>query len=251
MLKTAVITGASSGLGEAFCLTLLDNGWRVYGASRRSPAPILQQHTHFSWIRCDVTDLQQQQSLEQQIVEPTIDLLVNNAGIAFRNKTSEWQQQAYEKMFATNYIAPITLLNLFAPRLTNGMNIPIVSDSSHIGWPEFSLYGASKAALFNHMRSFAAERPDITTYLLHPDAVNTSMTDAVLEDAPREREHYMRCSQVANVLLQLAEGVLTLPSGASIFLHNNWEAEDMSLLMANTYCYNTDTQMLTPFRHAV
>lgn len=243
-MKTAIITGTSSGLGEAFAKTLLDLGWKVYGISRRENVELVN-HSNFRQLLIDLAKPIDFSLLTKEIGEKKIDLLVNNAGFAQLHPAKDWDQDLYEKMFAVHYIAPLQLLNYFAQKLENGMVISTLSSATHIGWDELAYYGASKAALWLHMKSFSRGNPSITCINLHPCTVTTELTDNLGDYFDEEeREKFMSAKDITTIFLQLVTGVLSVNSGSSIFIHNDWEKLEMSDFGIDTYFYNTETESL-------
>jgi len=107
-MKTAIVTGASSGIGLAITGLLLQNGWKVYGLSRTQPD---LPANSFIWIECD---LRQPDSIDhaiQTITEPTIDLVVSNAGVSLKELATDATVDSYEAMFSVNVLAPMLLIS--------------------------------------------------------------------------------------------------------------------------------------------
>jgi len=243
-MKVAIITGTSSGLGKAFAQTLLDLGWKVYGISRRE-TPELMVHNNFRQLTMDLARPLDKQLLSREIIEKKIDLLVNNAGSCIQQAASNWDEKNYQVMFSVHYTRPVELISMLHTKLSNGMIISTLSDSTHIGWEGYSLYCASKAALLLHMKTFAIENPKIQVYNIHPFGVDTPIIDALESDIVAIRKNLMKTKDVTTVFIELVTGVLSLPSAASIFLHNEWEIEDVKEISAGMYTYNVDTEALT------
>lgn len=242
-MKTAIITGTSSGIGEDFARRLLELGWKVYGISRRENKELVS-HKNFRQILLDLSKPLDKKLLSSTVGEPHIDLVVNNAGMVIMQDASIWDEKNYQEIFSVHYVRPIELLSMFANKLDQGMVISVLSDCALIGWPKFGLYGASKAALLRHMESFAQENPQINVINLHPSGIDTPLINDVGPEMIAERDELMKTTQVTTVFLQLATRVISLPSGASIVIHNEWEAEEMQELGKNMYIYNVDTEVL-------
>lgn len=182
--------------------------------------------------------------VRETIGEKKLDLLVNNAGMVNMQLTTEWNQKDYEEMFSVHYAQPIELLNLFHERLDGGMVISTLSDSTHVGWPRFGLYGASKVALWLHMKTYATEYPGITVYNLHPSGIDTPIIDHVDPETMAERAEFMSVKDITTVFVQLVTGALVVNSGSSIVLHNDWQEEEMHEIGKDMYIYNVDTESL-------
>ena len=242
-MKTAVITGTSSGLGEAFALYLLQQEWKVYGISRRTNQN-LTKYQNFVQIELDLSKSFGVEKLITTIKESALDLLVNNAGMCLMQPSEEWNDQTYGTMFGVHYVAPVRLLAALCTKLKNGQVVTILSDATNLAWPGFGLYGASKAALMQHMRSFAIEHPEINVINIHPESVDTPMTDTLGEEAISERYNYMKIKDISTVFGQIIAGALKIPSGSSVFLYNDWQKGDISLLNKEIYLYNVDTESM-------
>ena len=100
-MKIAIITGVSSGIGQEVAQRLLEIGWKVYGLSRRDPGI---QNDAFVWIECDLAQADAIYKSLQSVIEPSIDLLVSNAGVAFEEPATAANKDSYEKMFIVNVL---------------------------------------------------------------------------------------------------------------------------------------------------
>lgn len=242
-MKTAIITGTSSGIGEDFARQLLELGWKVYGISRRENKELVA-HKNFRQLLIDLSKPLDKRLLTNAVGEAHIDLLVNNAGMVIMQNANVWDEANYQQIFSVHYVRPIELLSTFANKLNQGMVISVLSDCALIGWPKFGLYGASKAALLRHMESFAQENPQISVLNLHPSGIDTPLINDVGPEMIAERDELMKPTQITTVFLQMVTGVISLPSGASIVLHNDWEEDEMNELGKNMYIYNVDSESL-------
>lgn len=242
-MKTAIITGTSSGIGEDFARQLLELGWKVYGISRRENKELVA-HKNFRQLLIDLSKPLDKRLLTNAVGEAHIDLLVNNAGMVIMQDANVWDEANYQQIFSVHYARPMELVCHLSQKLNGGMVISTLTDSTHIGWLRYGLYGAPKAALWLHMKSFATENPEITVYNLHPSGVDTPIIEAVGPEAVAERDEFMKTTDITTVFLQLVTGAMQVPSGASIFLHNEWEAEEMQELGKDMFIYNVETEVL-------
>ncbi len=155
--KTALITGASDGIGAAFTKLLLKNGWKVIGIGRDSnKLKALSKKTlpdeYFKYFSCDVQDYKKLKILAKKVEVP--DLLFLNAGIYSPVNASEINLDLYQKHININYLGVLNSYEAFLPGLINKQNGHIIIMSSLSGWiglPKAAAYGPTKAAL----RSFA------------------------------------------------------------------------------------------------
>jgi NAD(P)-dependent dehydrogenase (short-subunit alcohol dehydrogenase family) len=215
-MPTAIITGASRGLGLALAHALADRGWRLVvdardGAALEAAAAQLRHRTEVVAIPGDVTDSWHRHALIEEA--GAIDLLVNNAsdlGPSPLPALTAYPLDELERVFRTNAIAPLALVQLAAPQLVEGARIVNVSSDAAVeayeGWGG---YGASKAALEQLTAVLAQERPDLRVYAVDPGDMRTRMH----QDAFPGEDISDRPPPEASVpgLLALIEG--DLPSG--------------------------------------
>ncbi len=170
-LRTAVITGASRGLGLASAAHLYGQGWRVVAAVRSpdSASAALRGETgagaddpRLLTIRLDITQqdsiLAAAAEIERAVGAP--DALVHNAGIAASGCVEEMPPQVWQQMFATNLFGPVALTKALLPamRLRGSGRIVVVSSVGGArGMPSISAYSASKGAVERWGEALAEE----------------------------------------------------------------------------------------------
>ncbi|MGH3126955.1 MAG: SDR family NAD(P)-dependent oxidoreductase [Gaiellaceae bacterium] len=168
--RTAVITGASSGIGEATARELVKRGWHCVLLARR--ADELQRiagEIGAEWEVCDVSDRPQVDEVAARVLErhPAIDLLVNNAGIPARGSFLDIDPELIERVIAVNYLGGIWCLRAFVPGLRAARDAHVVNLVSVAGTVAFApagAYAASKHAQLAFSRSTAA--------LLRPEGIH-------------------------------------------------------------------------------
>jgi NAD(P)-dependent dehydrogenase (short-subunit alcohol dehydrogenase family) len=168
-VPTAVVTGASSGIGAALCRELRALGWHVVGLSR-SAAPDADEHE-----ACDVSDRSAVEAVAARVLErhPRIDLLVNNAGIAGRQSFLEAEPELIEQLVNTNYLGSVWCLRAFLPGLGEGSHV--VNVTSVAGLVAVGPYSASKHAQLAFSRSLAYELAarGVSVHTINPGFVET------------------------------------------------------------------------------
>jgi NAD(P)-dependent dehydrogenase (short-subunit alcohol dehydrogenase family) len=168
-VRTAVVTGASSGIGAALCRELRARGWRIVGLSR-SAAPDADEHE-----ACDISDRAAVEAVAARVLErhPRIDLLVNNAGIAGRQSFLEADPELIERLVDTNYLGSVWCLRAFLPGLGEGSHV--VNVTSVAGLVAVGPYSASKHAQVAFSRSVAYELAPrgISVHTVNPGFVET------------------------------------------------------------------------------
>ncbi|KAF0865822.1 SDR family NAD(P)-dependent oxidoreductase [Pseudomonas sp. LD120] len=153
-MKTAFVTGASAGFGQAICRRLITEGYRVIGGARRmDKLQRLEQELgeNFIALELDVTDKASLERAVEQIHEASlaIDLLVNNAGLALGiERAQQSSAENWERMIATNITGLALITQRVLPRMVeanSGLIVNIGSIAGTYPYPGGNVYGASKA----------------------------------------------------------------------------------------------------------
>jgi NAD(P)-dependent dehydrogenase (short-subunit alcohol dehydrogenase family) len=180
-MKTAIITGASRGLGEALADHLASDGWRLVVDARTAED---LEKAAASWagavvIPGDVTDPQHRRALVDAVGDE-LDLLVLNASSLGQSPlppVGGYDLDQLRHVLEVNTVAALGLLQLALPKLraAGGRTIAISSDAAVEGYPGWGGYGASKAALDQLIRVAAAEEPTLRIYSVDPGDMRTRM----------------------------------------------------------------------------
>ena len=183
--RTALITGASRGLGLALARQLAANGWQLIIDARgvgalETARQELKQHTNVVAIAGDVTDTAHRTDLAKAAQElGGLDALVNNASILGPSPQPlllEYPLDVLEEVYRTNVIAPLGLIQAVKPFLKPGARIlNITSDAGVEGYEGWGGYGSSKAALEQLSHILAAENPAWRVYWVDPGDMRTQM----------------------------------------------------------------------------
>lgn len=176
--KIAVVSGASSGIGEAIACELQRLGAKVVNISNK-PAT---QNFDASFV-CDISDNAQLQSVAEQIEQRyrKVDFLFCNAGFGIGGGVENVQIDAVDKLFGVNLTAHVKAVRLFLPFVNDGGKIFFTGSlASLIPLPYQACYSASKAAIENFSRALATElRPRrIGVCTIMPGDTKTAFTDA-------------------------------------------------------------------------
>jgi 3-oxoacyl-[acyl-carrier protein] reductase len=171
-MRTAVVTGSSSGIGAAIATRLLADGWRVTGLDR-SPPTIT--NPAFSSIAIDL-GMRPARRDEIDKIE-AVDALVHAAGIMRGGRLGALDHEAGDLLWRIHVDAAIRLADHFAPRLSDGGRIVLIGSRAAKGVAAKSQYGAAKAALTALARSWALELVGrgITVNVVAPAATETAM----------------------------------------------------------------------------
>ncbi|WP_027052263.1 oxidoreductase [Mesorhizobium erdmanii] len=157
--KTAIVTGASSGIGRASAEALARAGFTVFGTSRK---PTSQSPEGASMLVCDVTDDASVASLVSAVLGKTgrIDLLVNNAGIGLLGGAEESSVSQSKALFDVNLFGVMRMTNAVLPSMRLRGEGRIVNIGSILGLvpaPYSAHYSAVKHALEGYSESLDHE----------------------------------------------------------------------------------------------
>ncbi|MEU0508042.1 MULTISPECIES: SDR family NAD(P)-dependent oxidoreductase [Amycolatopsis] len=213
--RTAVVTGASRGLGLALTAALARRGWRVIADARDRDRlqRALAGVSGVTAIAGDVADPAHRTALAEAAPDG-VDLLVNNAsalGPSPQPPLAGYPLAELERVYAVDTIAPLALIQLLLPglRRRRGRIIDISSDAAVEPYAGWGGYGSAKAALDQLTAVLAAEEPDVRVYACDPGDMNTDLQQQAfpgedVSDRPAPET-------VVPALLRLIEG--DLPSG--------------------------------------
>jgi 3-oxoacyl-[acyl-carrier protein] reductase len=193
--KTAIVTGASRGIGRAIAHSLAGRGAMVVAAARgenavATVADIRERGGKAEAGSADVTDPPSVDALVSGVLERhgRIDILVNNAGITrdqlmLRMKRGDWDQ-----VIATNLTSAFTCVQAVLKPMVKQRGGRIISISSVVGQMGNAgqvNYAASKAGLIGFSKALAREvaSRNITVNVITPGLVETDMTKAITEQA--------------------------------------------------------------------
>lgn len=198
MTNSVLITGVSSGLGEGFADVFLQQGFSVYGVSRRSPSIAEQPHFHFSPL-----DLQQfsiiPSTLESLLADSLqLEYVILNAGILGEIlDLADISMETLYAMMQTNVWANKVILDhLFARKISIKQVIAISSGASVNGNRGWGGYSISKAALNMLIKLYAKEQHKTHFTSLAPGLIDTAMQDYLCEvPDPNQFETILRLRQ--------------------------------------------------------
>jgi short-subunit dehydrogenase len=179
-VRTAVITGASSGIGLAVARALARRGgWRLVLAARREgPLDAAAEELAATAVRCDVTDDRDVAALVTAAqAAGGCDLLVHAAGAPARRGVLDADLATYRASFEVNYLALVRVATAFWPLLEarRGRLVPVVSVAGAVAVAPSAPYAAAKSAALSWARSYgaAAREHGVAVTIVNPGPVPT------------------------------------------------------------------------------
>lgn len=194
--RTALITGASRGLGEAIARRLAAGGAKLV-LSARAGAELEKIAAELPGSRPIAADLSNPSDVERFLEScPDVEIVVNNAGVVGPIgpfASSDFEQ--WQAVFQINFFAPARICKRFIEpmkRAKRGKIINISGGGATSPRPDFSAYGAAKCALVRFSETLAHELAGtgIDVNSLSPGAMNTRMLDQVLQAGPGSSGEY-------------------------------------------------------------
>ena len=241
--KVAIVTGASSGLGEGFARTLVDAGATVVVAARRlDRLEILAKELDgIVPVVCDVTSDDDRRRLVETAVGISghIDVLVNNAGMAGPPDAEQETAEGFAGLLDLNLASGFHLATQVAATVAEGSSLSIINISSVIGLVSTApiggaSYAASKAGILGLTRELAGQwgRRGIRVNSIVPGWFDTEMTDGLFtndKSAGWVRRNTMlgrggEPGEVDGALLFLASPASSYVTGHALVVDGGWTA---------------------------
>jgi NAD(P)-dependent dehydrogenase (short-subunit alcohol dehydrogenase family) len=232
--RTALITGASRGIGAAIARELTRQGARVaitYKASQEAAARLADElsgpgRTALA-LQADSADPQAVSAAVDRVAREfgRLDILVNNAGIWRDGPIDQASVDDAQEMLAVHVLAVIAASRMALPHMPDGGRILSIGSclAQRVPGPGMSLYSMSKSALIGLTRGMARDLGPrgITVNVVDPGPTDTDMNPADGEHAQAQRElialgRYGRAEEVASVVAFLAGHGGSYVTGASI-----------------------------------
>jgi NAD(P)-dependent dehydrogenase (short-subunit alcohol dehydrogenase family) len=228
--KTAVITGGSSGIGLAAAKRLVEEGAYVFITGRRVAELEKAKKEigrNVSTVQGDVSRLEDLDRLYATVKAERggIDILVINAGIVEMSTLAEATPEHFDKLFNVNVRGVFFTANKALPLLRDGGSVVLVSSVAALkGFPFYTVYSATKAAMRSFARSWAAELKErrIRVNSLSPGPVETPIIDSQFKT--REEGDALRAQFAQMVPMgrignadEMAAAIYFLASGESSF----------------------------------
>ena len=186
--RTALITGASRGLGLALARGLAMRGWNLILTARdpdrlRAVRDELAAITHVAALAGDVIDPKHREALAVLARgHAGLDAIITNAGLLGPSPQPallDYPLEVLVEVFLANVLAPLAVIQELQDDLKSGARIVnVTSDAAVTPYPGWGGYGASKAALEQLSSVLAVEHPELRVYWVDPGDMRTDMHQA-------------------------------------------------------------------------
>jgi len=190
--RTAVITGASKGIGKAIAVALAGEGVRVALVSRDRPlleSVAAEIGPAASVFAADITIEDEVRRIEREIVAAfgKVNILVNNAGINVRKPVTDFTLEEWRRVMDTNVTAAFLMCSSFVPHMKGqgyGRILNLTSTMARVSLPGRCAYSTSKSALLGMTRTLALELASegITANGISAGPIATEMNRAMLDN---------------------------------------------------------------------
>jgi len=228
--RTALVTGAAGGIGQAICEVFIEAGYEVIGVDRRRTGNRPYKILNFDISKFGTGAEECETFCEQveQMTDGGLDVLVNNAATQIVKPIEEITPQDWDITLQTNLLAPFWLIQRFLPQLraAKGCVVNIASIHANVTKPRFTVYATSKGALVALTRVLAIElAPDVRVNAVIPAATDTPMLRAGFGDniaglkalaSYHPLGRIAKAREIANVTLFLAGPLASFMTGSAL-----------------------------------
>ena len=226
-MRTLVISGGSSGIGQATASLFAERGWRVFELSRRTPT----QESEIIHVKCDVCDEESTRAAVAEVLKQTdrIDVVISNAGFGISGSVEFTDIEEAQRQMDVNFMGAVRFTQAVLPQLRKQRGGRIIYTSSVaaiLAVPYQAFYSASKAAINAMALALANEVKEfgIKVSVMMPGDVHTGFTDARAKSTAGEEvytgahkaittmEHDERAGMSPRQMAQLFYHIATCPN---------------------------------------
>jgi NAD(P)-dependent dehydrogenase (short-subunit alcohol dehydrogenase family) len=244
--RTALVTGASRGLGRAISVALADAGaslalvGRDAGMLEETAREVRERGVHAETFRADLSKEDEVSRLERDVRARcgAVQIVINNAGINIRKPITDFSLDEWNTVIDTNLTSVFLMCRAFVEQLRGGgygRIINVTSTMSHVSIPERSAYSASKAGLLGMTKALALElAPDgITVNGISPGPFTTDLNRSITENPERNQWFVSRIpvgrwgkpDEVGSVAVFLCGDDAGFITGTDILIDGGWCAQ--------------------------
>ena len=208
--KTALVTGASRGIGEGIARALAESGANVILAARSRErvegiaAQITAGGRRATGVELDITSADIRERIKAIVDEQPIDILINNAGITDDDLFIRMKPEAWTSVLRTNLDSAFHITQEVVKKMIRARWGRVINISSVVGMmgnPGQTNYAASKAALIGFTKALALEigSRNVTVNAIAPGFITTSMTDSMTDEAKKVLESRIALRRLGTV----------------------------------------------------
>ena len=227
---TCIVTGASSGIGQAVCRVMLDFGV-IVGALNRTEGGVPEGA---QWLQADVTNQESVTKAVDSFIasfpdgKRHLDILVNNVGVSFVGTVEDGTEEDWKRVFEINVFGQMRVMRACLPHLrkAEAASVIIMSSCSALnGVPDRALYSASKGATQALAMAMASDlvKEGIRVNSLSPATVNTPFMEEIIKRADdpegwkrQFNERQATCHMIEPAELGLAVAYMAHPANRSL-----------------------------------
>ena len=245
-MKSAIVTGATSGIGRATAVALSGAGFWVLVSGRdetRAKDVVQAIKGPAAFHAADITDPETTERLVEITKDETgrLDVLVNCAGVHFLASTDETAPVDFDLLMATNLRAAFMLCKAAIPVMRTsggGLIVNVSSEAGLVAVPGQVAYNVSKAALIMLTKSIAADHAadGIRAVSVCPGTTKTPLVEEAIASAPDPAEHERwlassrpagrlgRAEEIAEAIAFIASGNVEYMTGSEIVIDGGYTA---------------------------
>ena len=233
--KTALITGASKGIGAAIAQAYINAGANVFCVSRTEPA--IKKQPNFSYYKCDISNSNQFQSICDSL-NTSLDVLVNAAGISLPVDNQYSEIERFSETLSVNLLGTYQCCQIASKIMSkNSSIINITSIGSMLGFPNNPGYIASKGGVMALTKALAIDLSSkgIRVNNIVPGYIKTDMTGKSYKDKELYNERLNRTilkrwgsvEDITGAAIFLASRSSSYVTGTDIIIDGGWTAKGM------------------------
>ena len=219
----AIVTGGSSGIGEATAKLLQLRGAKVFVFDKNKP---INPINNVKYLVCDITNTEDVNKCVNEVSKDGLDILINNAGIGVTGNVTQASDEEWHKVLDVNVVGTARMSAAAIPFLRKSKSAAIVNVSSTVslgGFSQIAVYSASKGAINALTLAMAADhiREGIRINCVVPATADTPWVERFLQNSPdpqKQKQEIIAMQPMQRLVTayEIAHAICYLASPASI-----------------------------------